>query len=210
MGKILYVRSFDDDLHDEINEAARKEGTTPAAILEDAIKAWREQKGRDRKKHHLLLYSDKESLQRFLKKLDNASKENWFQAFNADENESSSIFLKKLGWADITPKQKEKTPKQYFDNITKTLETKPNQKPICVVGFAHPPSVSVINNFEKEYNTRRLRGVAICTYDSKDLAGSSFDDIIELFEEHDKIFILKKDDFYELSITKENFLKKIF
>lgn len=34
--------------------------------------------------------------------------------------------------------------------------------------------------------------------------------MVELFEENDKIFVLKKDDFYELSITKENFLKKIF
>ncbi len=106
MRKILYVRGFDEDIHDEVNEIARKEGTTPAAILEDAIKVWKDQKDKDRKKHHLLLYSDKESLQKFLKKLDNASKENWFQAFNSDENEPSSTFLKKLGWTDITPKQK--------------------------------------------------------------------------------------------------------
>ncbi len=78
------------------------------------------------------------------------------------------------------------------------------------MGFVHPPSVGMINDFEREYNTRRLRGITFCTYDSQDLSGSSFDDIIELFEEHDKIFVLKKDDFYELSITKENFLKKIF
>ena len=210
MRKILYVRGFDEDLHDEVNEIARKEGTTPAIILEDAIKIWKDQKDKDRKKHHLLLYSDKESLQKFLKKLDGASKENWFQAFNGDENEPNSIFLKKLGWTDITPKQKEKTPKQYFDNITKTLETKSNQKPACVVGFVHPSSVNMITNFEKEYNARRLRGITLCTYDSKDLSGSSFDDIIELFEEHDKIFVLKNDDFYELNITKENFLKKYF
>ncbi len=210
MGKILYVRGFDDDLHDEINETARKEGTTPAAILEDAIKAWKNQKGRDRKKHHLLLYSDKESLQRFLKKLDDASKENWFQAFNGGENDTGPALLKKLGWIDITPTQKEKTPKQYFDKITKTFETKSEQKPGCVIGFVHPTSINTINEFEREYNNRRLKGVTLCTYDSKDLSGSSFDDIIELFEEHDKIFVLTKDDFYELSITKENFLKRIF
>ena len=209
MRKILYVRGFDEDLHDEINEIARKEGTTPAAILEDAIETWKEKKDKNRKKHHLLIYSDKESLQKFLKKLDNASKENWFQAFNADESESTSAFLKKLGWADITPK-KEKTPKQYFDNIAKSFEARSNQKPACLVGLVHPPSISTINEFEREYNNRRLKGITLCGYDSHDFSGSSFDDIIELFEQHDKIFILKKDDFYELSITKENFLKKIF
>lgn len=210
MRKILYVRGFDEDLHDEVNEIARKEGTTPAAILEDAIKIWKDQKNKDRKKHHLLLYSDKKSLQKFLKKLDKTSKENWFQAFNSDKNEPSSLVLKKLGWIDITPNQKEKTPKQYFDNITKTIEVKSNQKPACIIGLVHPTSVSMINDFEKEYNIQRPKGITFCTYDSKDLSGSNFDTIIELFEEHDRVFILKKDDIYEISITKENFLKKIF
>ena len=36
MGKVLYVRGFDDELHDKLSDQAKKEGVSPASILEEA------------------------------------------------------------------------------------------------------------------------------------------------------------------------------
>ena len=36
MGKVLFVRGFDDNLHDTLSEQSKKEGVSPAEILGEA------------------------------------------------------------------------------------------------------------------------------------------------------------------------------
>jgi hypothetical protein len=48
-----------------------------------------------------------------------------------------------------------------------------------------------------------------CAYKTYNLLNSEIEDLIELFEIHDQIFIVKKEEVYELHIIKENVHKLI-
>ncbi|WP_415312747.1 hypothetical protein [Candidatus Nitrosocosmicus sp. FF01] len=62
---------------------------------------------------------------------------------------------------------------------------------------------------EKAYNDDRIAGFMYCTYKTDVLLESNTQDLIELFEIHDQIFILKKEEVYKLHVTKEN-VHKLF
>ena len=57
---------------------------------------------------------------------------------------------------------------------------------------------------EREYNSNRIAGLMYCTYKTENLLDSKIEDLIELFEIHDQIFIVKNEEVYKLHITKEN------
>jgi hypothetical protein len=59
------------------------------------------------------------------------------------------------------------------------------------------------------YDNSRIPGLVYCTYKTETLLGSEIKDMIELFEIHDQIFIVKDDEVYKLHITKEN-VHKLF
>jgi len=48
-----------------------------------------------------------------------------------------------------------------------------------------------------------------CTYKTNNLLNAEIEDLIELFETHDQIFILKGDEVYKLHLIKEN-VHKLF
>jgi hypothetical protein len=62
---------------------------------------------------------------------------------------------------------------------------------------------------ENVYDDNRIAGLMYCTYKTDNLLNSEIKDLIELFEMHDQIFVLKEDDVYKLHITKEN-VHKLF
>jgi len=47
MSKVLYVRGFNEKLHSELDDQARKEGISPASILENAFEEWLKKQKRD-------------------------------------------------------------------------------------------------------------------------------------------------------------------
>ena len=48
-----------------------------------------------------------------------------------------------------------------------------------------------------------------CTYKISNLLKAQINDLVELFDGHDQVFILKNNEIYKLHITKEN-LHKLF
>jgi hypothetical protein len=62
---------------------------------------------------------------------------------------------------------------------------------------------------EKVYNDNRIAGLMYCAYKTDNLLNSEIKDLIELFEMHDEIFVLKEDEVYKLHIIKEN-VHKVF
>ena len=76
MGKVLYVRGFDDELHDKLSDQAKSEGVSPASILEEAYDDWLKKRKGIQSIHYLLLYSDGKTLENFLKKADGMLDEN--------------------------------------------------------------------------------------------------------------------------------------
>ena len=59
-------------------------------------------------------------------------------------------------------------------------------------------------NIEQAYDDNRIAGLMYCAYKIDNLLNSEIKDLIELFEMHDQIFILKEDEVYKLHLTKEN------
>lgn len=62
---------------------------------------------------------------------------------------------------------------------------------------------------EKKYDSCRIPGLMYCTYKIETLFKSEITDLIELFEGHDQVFILRDDEVYKLHITKES-VHKLF
>ena len=57
---------------------------------------------------------------------------------------------------------------------------------------------------EQLYDNNRLSGLVYCNYKTQNLINSDINSMMELFEMHDQVFILKDSDVYKLHITKEN------
>lgn len=57
---------------------------------------------------------------------------------------------------------------------------------------------------EHAYDNARISGFIFCTYKISIILNTDVNSLVELFELHDQIFILKEDDVYKLHLTKEN------
>jgi hypothetical protein len=57
------------------------------------------------------------------------------------------------------------------------------------------------------YDENRLPGIAFCSYRTNNLLGASISDMIEIFDLHEQIFIVKDKQVYKLHVTKENVYK---
>jgi len=77
MSKVLYVRGFNEKLHNELDDQARKEGISSASILENAFEEWLKNKKEVPTKHYLVLYSDDKSLLNFIRKVNDLDDEDW-------------------------------------------------------------------------------------------------------------------------------------
>jgi hypothetical protein len=208
MPKILYVRGFDDKLHEEINNISKDEGITPASILEEAFEKWKKQREHDiPKNHYLLFYSDDKSLLNFLEIVDRSSKKDWFQSYNGLESHQGVKFLQKNGWANMTQKHTGKKIQSYLEGIYKTYSSKSENRLAYFIGFPEPESLKELNKFERIYNKKRINGLTLCSFNFSELDSFSFVDIIDLINEHDRIFILQKNNFYELNLSRQNISK---
>ena len=209
MSKTLYVRKFSEKLHDELDDQARKEGVSPAFILENAFEDWLKNK-KEISKHYLVLYSDDHALLNFVKNVRDLSDGNWFHITCGPRSHIGVVFLINHGWlnAAIPPyreglKNLEKYTSEVFDYIGKVTAGKPT----CFVGFmaediAYHRSLQKACEIEKKLNTKKINGITFCPYDMKYLNNFDFTDIFELIKEHDEIFILKRNEIYQLNIDK--------
>jgi hypothetical protein len=88
-----------------------------------------------------------------------------------------------------------------------------NNKQVCCIDFLindiAKSSLHQALAIEKAYDDSRIPGLMYCTYKTETLLSAEIKDLVELFEGHDQVFILKQDDVYKLHITKEN-VHKLF
>ncbi len=218
MGKVLYVRGFDDRLHDTLSDQAKKEGVTPASILEEAYDDWLKKREGTPSIHYLLLYSDDKSLVNFLRKADGMLDENCVKLCAGMHSNSAIKYLKKHGWIDgadssydqAIKKKPEQVTSKVFDRLAKIASGKYS----CYMGFmtedvALQFSLKRANEVERIYNSKRIPGVVFCPYNMSKLTNLSLKDLLELFEEHDKSFIVEGNEVFEISIRNTN-LPKLF
>ena len=109
--------------------------------------------------------------------------------------------------------QSQKNIMKYCGKVVENVVRNSNNKQICCMDFVindvGKDSLKHALIVEKAYDDNRIAGLMYCTYKTDNLLNSEIKDLIELFEMHDQIFILKGDEVYKLHVTKEN-VHKLF
>ena len=215
MTKVLYVRGFDDKLHEKLDDQVREEGIPAASILENAFEEWFKNKQSAPTRHFLVLYADDESLENFLKKVTDLNEDDWFNVTLGPESHAGVKYLKKHGWYDATLSpyaQGIKNPEKYsakvFDNVRKVSANKQT----CVIGFmtediAHHHSVEKATKIEGMYDSNKVGGVMFCPYDMRKISNFNLINMFEIFEKHERTFVLKNNEINELNVNKINCAK---
>jgi hypothetical protein len=222
------IRGFDDQIHKKLGEMANQRGVSINSIIKDAVDGWlKEQQSEVPRKHHLVIYSDEESMIRMLKSMDRLAKEgNLFRCFCGPPYSHSTELLSKFKWFDgtlhpyIYPNDGQqilyKTQKdvmRYCGRVIENLAKNADNKQVCcmdlLINDVGKSSLNQALAIEKVYDNDRMAGLVYCAYRTDSLLKSEIKDLIELFELHDQVFILKEDEVYKLHITKEN-VHKLF
>ena len=134
----------------------------------------------------------------------------------SSSNFSLNDLLKEIEWFDnilSVDKHSKQELMKYFINILQNILKNANNKQICCIDFLineiANSSINEAINIEKSYNENRLEGIVFCAYKANNLLGASITDLIKIFDLHDQIFIIKKEQIYKLHLTKEN-VHKLF
>ena len=249
----LIIRGFNDQVHEKLGEIANQRGVSINSIVKDAVDVWlKKEQSEIPRKHHLVIYSDDESMMRLLKSMDKLAKEgNLFRCFFGPQRNPSIELLSRLKWYDGTVKpypyssvtqskdeqhelslqqqqqqnnqaqstqsqaqaQSQKNIMKYCGKVIENVVKNANNNQVCCMDFVindvGKDSLRQALIVEKAYDDNRIAGLMYCTYKTDSLLNSEIKDLIELFEMHDQIFILKEDEVYKLHITKEN-VHKLF
>ena len=104
MTHTLIIRGFNDLVHEQLGEIANQRGVSINSIVKDAVDMWlKKNESEVPRKHHLVIYSDDESIIRLLKSMDRLAKEgNLFRCFFGPPHNLSTELLSKLKWYDGT------------------------------------------------------------------------------------------------------------
>jgi hypothetical protein len=236
----LIIRGFDDQVHEKLGELANQRGVSINSIVKDAVDVWlkKHQQSEVPRKHHLVIYSDEESMMRMLKSMDRLAQEgNLFRCFCGPPDSPSTNLLLKLKWYDgtvepyvysneekrtqerqqqlqnQTPSQTQKNILRYCGKVMENILRNADNKQVCCMDFLindiGKDSLKHALAIERVYDNDRIAGLMYCTCKTNNLLNSEIKDLIELFEMHDQVFILKEDEVYKLHITKEN-VHKLF
>lgn len=226
MTRDLIVRGFDDQVHATLGRIANQKRVSINSIVKDAVDKWLKYQQEIPKKHHLILYSDHESMLALLKSMDRLAKESdLFRCYCGPPLSPETTFLSKLKWYDGTPmpyyytnhshsakKQIPTSPRNDITKYCKQVITKiadvTNNRQLCCMDFLindiSKNSLKQAMIVEQLYDNNRLSGLMYCNYMTESLINSDINSMIELFEMHDQVFILKDTEVYKLHVTKEN------
>jgi len=215
MPKTLYVRTFNETMYDQLSDHSQKQGVTVGSIIEDAVGEWMKHKHDTPTKHHLVLYYDNESLLHFLRKMEEITKEDWNRVCLGPESHEGQKFLKKRHWMDVTISpyaQGIRNPEKYSAKVFDKVAKNASEKKSVFMGFmtgdvAIRFSLKKAIDLERISNSKRGSGIIFCPYDMTRLTGSNLIDLLEVINEHDKVFVLKKNEILELNLSKTNHSK---
>ena len=211
----MYVRSFSEATHDKLNDISREQGVPVGSIIEEAVNEWAKHKDDVPKQHNLVLYSDDESLMYFLKKMEDLTKQDWNRIILGPESHQGIKFLQKKQWNDITVspyvqglKNAEKYSSQVFDRVNKEAKGRKSMLMGFLTGdVASRYSLKKSIELEKISNHTIKSGIVFCPFNLNDLVGKNMAEIFDLINEHNKVFVLKKNELFELNLNKTNHSK---
>jgi hypothetical protein len=219
MARDLLVRGFDDAVYSHLGDIADKMGVSLNSIVKDAVDKWLQQSKQTPKKHVLILYSDDDSLSNLLRSMDRITRDSTlFRTHYGPPTHHGVKTLNSYKWFNgtIIPYNSElKNITRYFTQVMEQIVKTANGNLVCGIGFitgdvAHHGSLNKALAIEKACNKDRPKGFVFCPYQIKDLVSAGIDGLLELFQEHDQIYIQKKNLLYKLHITEENIHKLFF
>lgn len=217
MVRDLLVRGFDDQTHNKLGKIADERGVSLNSIVKDAVDKWLDQQSQIPKKHDLIIYANDSSMQNLIKSIDRLAKEgDWFRCFCAPPDNPVVKLLEKLNWYDGTIKPynpKQKGISNYCGKIMGKVAKEAGKKHVCctdfILGDVARHDLRQAVQIEHEYNQGRIPGLMFCPYKTETLLEAGIDDVMDLFMEHDQIFILKNDELFKMHVTREN-VHKLF
>jgi hypothetical protein len=215
--KNMIVRGFDDDTHNQLGQLAQERGVSINSIVKDAVDKWLEQQSSAPKKHHLVIYDNDDSMISALKSMDALAKDNeWFRSYAGPPTSRLTRYLSDLGWYEgtILPYEPDQqNVMKYCSSTMGRIGKASNNRHLCCMDFLindiAKSSLKQAIRIEHAYDEDRIPGYMFCTYRTDTLLGAETRSMIDLFELHDQVFVLRDSDIYKLHVTKEN-LHKFF
>ena len=223
--KDLFVRGFDEKLHAKATQIATNDRTTLASIVTEAIDKWIKNYEKNRHRHNLILYSDQMSLRKVLDEIDKLASDNWLKSYWGQAEHPGIQILNKRKWVDAAEGNRYK---EFLENtqesMIKVLGTAnskvehsrrnssrdntsllPLTITFLVEDLAREESVKKAAEVCEWYERKSVPGITYCVANTKNVLTGSFDDLFELFNAHNGVFLTKGNKIYRLRLDDEHF-----
>jgi uncharacterized protein YqgV (UPF0045/DUF77 family) len=225
MVKDLFVRGFDEKLHAKAAQIATEDRTTLSSIVTDAIDKWIKNYEKNKHRHNLILYSDQISLKKLLDEIDKLASDNWLKSYCGPAKHPGIQILNKKRWVDAAGERYEQflekpqeTAIKVLDTINSKIEERRsngsnrdnmNLLPLIITflveDISREGSVKKAAGVCEWYESKSLPGITYCIANTKTVLAGSFDDLFELFNAHNTVFLTKSNKIYRLRIDDEYF-----
>ena len=225
MVKDLFVRGFDEKLHAKAAQIATNDRTTLSSIVTDAIDKWIKNYEKNKHRHNLILYSDQISLKKLLNEIDKLASDNWLKSYCGPAKHPGIQILNKKRWVDAAGERYEQflekpqeTAIKVLDTINSKIEERRsngskrnsmNLLPLIITflveDISREGSVKKAAGVCEWYESKSLPGITYCIANTKTVLAGSFDDLFELFNAHNTVFLTKSNKIYRLRIDDEHF-----
>ncbi|MGQ0606083.1 MAG: hypothetical protein ACT4OD_03890 [Candidatus Nitrosotenuis sp.] len=208
----LLVRGLDEEVHSKITDASEQLGMSVNAIIKDAADKWVSQLSKERHRHDLVLYSDDESLKDLLLKMDELTTMNWFKVCCGPSKYIGMETLIKHNWLDGTIKPYERfyeNPIEYAKKVIQSIPKTEKNKQLLIAAFLTgdlaKDSIRRSVKFCEWYDKKNVPGITHCIAPTQTIMQNKIDDILDLFNCHEQVFIVKNKKLHRLRVTEENF-----
>ena len=225
MVKDLFVRGFDEKLHAKAAQIATNDRTTLSSIVTDAIDKWIKNYEKNKHRHNLILYSDQISLKKLLDEIDKLASDNWLKSYCGPAKHPGIQILNKKRWVDAAGERYEQflekpqeTAIKVLDTINSKIEERRsngsnrnnmNLLPLIITflveDISREGSVKKAAGVCEWYESKSLPGITYCIANTKTVLAGSFDDLFELFNAHNTVFMTKSNKIYRLRLDDEHF-----
>jgi uncharacterized protein YqgV (UPF0045/DUF77 family) len=223
MVKDLFVRGFDEKLHAKATQIATNDRITLATIVTGAIDEWIKNYERNRHRHNLILYSDQISLKKLLDEIDKLASDNWLKSYCGPANHPGIQILNKKKWVDAVRdsyeeflEKPQETAIKVLDTINSKIEDRgssdrnnTNLLPLIITFLVEDisceESVKKAAGVCEWYESKSIPGITYCIANTRTVLAGSFDDLFELFNAHNAVFLAKSNKIYRLHIDDEHF-----
>jgi len=159
------------------------------------------------------LYDDEKTLSKLLDEIDKLASDNWFKSSCGSAKHFGMQYLNKRKWFDATAGNYDRlleNPQVTGNNVLEIIGNKVGNKFPLTVAFlvedlARKESIRKAVGFCEWYESKSLPGITYCIANTKNIISGSFDDLFDLFNIHNAIFLTKGNTLYRLRLDEERF-----